>query len=84
MSRFILGAFSVFISAALFAQVNRIDTVRGDAPELAQFGGYDIGVRALQLVDPGRIDVINTPRGGDNVIYDRPLNVEIWYPANLN
>ena len=84
MSRFILGAFSVFISAALFAQVNRIDTVRGDAPELARFGGYDIGVRALQLVDPGRIDVINTPRGGDNVIYDRPLNVEIWYPANLN
>ncbi|MCH1599415.1 MAG: hypothetical protein L7S70_03425, partial [Pseudomonadales bacterium] len=84
MSRFILGAFSAFVSAALLAQVNRIDTVRGDAPELAQFGGYDIGVRELQLIDSGRVDVVNTPRGEDNVIYERPLNVEIWYPANLN
>lgn len=84
MSRVILGAFSVFFSAALLAQTNRIDTVRGDAPELAQFGDYDIGVRALQMVAPGRVDVMNTSRGEDNVIYERPLNVEIWYPADLN
>ena len=66
MSRFILIQFCVFISAELFAQGNHIDTVRGDAPELARFGGYDIGVRALQLLDPGRVDVVNTPRGEDN------------------
>ncbi|MGB4247646.1 MAG: dienelactone hydrolase [Pseudohongiellaceae bacterium] len=66
------------------AQTNRIDIIRPDAPELAAFGDHSIGVRTLQLIDPGRVDVVNTVAGGDNVTYDRPLTVEVWYPAMLD
>ena len=62
------------------AQENRIDIVRPDAPELAGFGEYDIGVQTLEFVDPNRIDILNTKRGGDSAIYDRSLTVEVWYP----
>ena len=68
----------------LWAQENRIDVVRADAPELAQFGDLDIGVRQLDLVARDRVDVVDTERGGENIIYDRFLTLEIWYPANLD
>ena len=84
MIRIILGAVSVIFSATVVAQSNRIDVVRGDAPELAYFGQYDIGVSTLEMLARNRVDVVNTERGGDNVIYDRSLTVELWYPADLN
>ncbi|MDP2139841.1 MAG: dienelactone hydrolase [Gammaproteobacteria bacterium] len=62
---------------------NRIDIVRPDAPELSAFGDYAIGVRTLELLDAGRVDVVNTQPGADNVIHDRSLTVEVWYPAQL-
>ena len=71
------------IANSSLAQTNRIDIVRPDAPELAQFGSYTIGVRTVKIVDPNRIDILNTARGGDSVLYDRPLTLEIWYPAEL-
>ena len=61
--------------------VNRIDLVRHDAPLLALFGPHAVGVKTLMLSDPGRIDVVNTQTGSDNVRYDRPLTIEVWYPA---
>jgi predicted dienelactone hydrolase len=67
-------------SAAL---VNRIDQVRPDAPELAKFGAYNIGVRTLQLTDSGRPDILNVRVGEDTPLYDRQLTVEVWYPAQL-
>lgn len=60
---------------------NRIDFIRPDAPELAPQGDYAIGVRTLEFSNPDQVDVVNTVEGEDNVIYDRPLTVEIWYPA---
>ena len=83
MGRFSTVVFLIFSSFISFAQDNRIDTVRHDAPELASFGDYDIGVRTLEFVDPDRIDILNTDRGGENAIYDRSLTIEIWYPAEL-
>ena len=83
MGRFSTVVFLISCSFISFAQDNRIDTVRPDAPELASFGDYDIGVRTLEFVDPDRIDILNTDRGGENAIYDRSLTVEIWYPAEL-
>jgi predicted dienelactone hydrolase len=61
--------------------VNRIDLIRHDAPPLATFGPHPVGVRTLDLSDPGRIDVVNTQANADIVRYDRPLTVEVWYPA---
>lgn len=65
------------------AQANRIDIIRPDAPSLAAYGEYDIGVRTLTLVDPSRVDVLNTQPGAENAIYDRRLTVEVWYPSQL-
>ena len=51
-----------------------------DAPELALRGKYGVGVRTLSLVNKGQIDVLNSKKGVDP-LYDRPLTLEIWYPA---
>ncbi|WP_299687524.1 alpha/beta fold hydrolase [uncultured Tateyamaria sp.] len=61
---------------------NPIDTIRPDAPALAPFGPYAIGVRTEAITLPDSIDVLNI--AGDNVPrYDRPLTLEIWYPAAI-
>ncbi|MCG8415401.1 MAG: dienelactone hydrolase, partial [Pseudomonadales bacterium] len=78
----------IFLSGLLFtisalAQTNRIDTVRADAPELANFGEYTIGVRQVEFLARNRVDVVDTPRDGENIYYDRSLMIELWYPAVL-
>lgn len=64
---------------------NRVDLVRADAPELADYGEHKVGVRQLDFVHKHQIDVLNTDRDRkDNdefPYYDRPLTVETWYPA---
>jgi predicted dienelactone hydrolase len=71
------------LGAELFAQQNRIDVVTPSAPELASYGSYAIGVRTITAVDRNRVDVVNTTPAGSVVRYDRPLTLEIWYPAAL-
>ncbi|MFZ6757450.1 alpha/beta hydrolase family protein [Undibacterium sp. Ji50W] len=65
------------------AQDNRIDQIRPDAPELAAYGQHRVGVNSLNLVNPKQVDILNSKPGGETVYYDRPLTVEIWYPATL-
>lgn len=86
----IADGFLAVLAAALIlpvsiaaAQSNRIDIVRHDAPELAQFGEYAIGVRTLELIDPHRPDILRSTEIGQTVYYDRSLIVEFWYPAML-
>tara|TARA_B100000767_G_C19740053_1_gene525755 strand:- start:581 stop:1963 length:1383 start_codon:yes stop_codon:yes gene_type:complete len=76
------GALTM-ISVPTNAQINRIDIIRPDAPSLAAYGDYDIGVRTLTLLDSGRVDILNTRSGAEATIYDRSLTVEVWYPAQL-
>lgn len=68
--------------------VNRIDLIRGDAPELAAYGDQKVGVRTLDLVNPNQIDVASittfNPLPDPLPRYDRPLKVEVWYPADAN
>ena len=59
---------------------NRIDRIRPDAPELAAFGSYAIGVQTLEFINPGQHDILNTT-ADSQPLYDRPLTVEVWYPA---
>lgn len=61
---------------------NRIDMVRPDAPELAAFGVFTPGVRTLELVNPDQLDIVNAQPGEPTPRYDRPLVVEVWYPAD--
>ncbi len=53
-----------------------------DAPELAHRGSYSVGVRTVELVNPKQVDILNFDKAtGKAPLYDRPLTVEIWYPA---
>ena len=55
-----------------------------DAPKLAAFGPHRVGVKTLELINPGQVDILkynadskSAPTAG------RHLKVEIWYPATL-
>ncbi|TXN35722.1 dienelactone hydrolase [Flagellimonas hymeniacidonis] len=53
-----------------------------DAPELTARGSYGVGVQTLNLVNKDQLDVLSITEGkGTN--YDRPITVEIWYPATI-
>jgi predicted dienelactone hydrolase len=53
-----------------------------DAPELAPRGAYGVGVRTMEVRHPGQIDILNFDKAsGKAPTYDRPLTLEIWYPA---
>ena len=67
---------------ALASAHNRIDMVRPDAPELADFGAYTPGVLTLTLINPDQLDIVNARPGAATPRYDRPLVVEVWYPAD--
>lgn len=59
--------------------MNRIDLTRPTAPKLAFPGPHSVGVRTLQLINRDQVDVLNST---DRIRrYDRPLTVELWYPA---
>ncbi len=72
----------MFIYSNAFAAENRIDSLRPDAPELAKPGNHNIGVRTLTLYHKDQLDAVNVGEEGPLPHYDRPLTVEIWYPAN--
>ena len=76
---FILSLLMIFTASA---QHNRVDGLRPDAPELAKPGQYKIGVRTLQLSNKHQIDAVNIIEGEDFSYYDRPLTIEVWYPAD--
>jgi predicted dienelactone hydrolase len=55
-----------------------------DAPELAPRGPYAVGVRTVEIKNPGQIDILNFDKAtGKALVYDRPLPLEIWYPATI-
>lgn len=64
---------------------NRIDTQLPSAPELAAYGKYAIGVRTLDITNPDQVDILKIdPKAEKPSVlprYDRPLTLEIWYPA---
>jgi predicted dienelactone hydrolase len=59
---------------------NRIDLIRPDAPVLAAIGPHAVGVRTLEMVNPGQMDVMAALAGSPR-LSDRRLVVELWYPA---
>jgi hypothetical protein len=73
---------SAFALGGSISSDNRIDGMRPDAPELAKSGDYKIGVRSDVFHHTNQIDVLNITEENDFPLYDRPLPVEIWYPAD--
>ena len=85
------AAALLVVSCVPFSAVqaeNRIDIIRADAPELAAYGEQTVGVRQLDFIHKNQIDIVNTDtnRKEDDVFpyYDRPLTVQVWYPAASN
>lgn len=72
---------NAFAAGGNISSDNRIDGMRPDAPELAFMGNYNIGVRSDVFYHQNQIDVLNINGEEDFPYYDRPLPVEIWYPA---
>lgn len=77
------GICTLVLSLALpsWALDNRIDQIRPDAPELAAYGNMPIGVRTLQLVNPGQLDILKAKPAEPIPTGDRRLTVEVWYPS---
>ncbi len=76
-------ALVLVLGSAIAQSGNRIDLQRPDAPELAAFGDHAVGVQTLEVVDPDRVDVLRATAGAEAPRYDRPLTLEVWYPAAL-
>ncbi len=53
-----------------------------DAPELSARGSYEVGVQTINLVNPDQVDILNS-KGGKDPKYDRPITIEVWYPAEV-
>lgn len=85
----ILRVFAVFYLCAWAPAAiseNRIDGQRPDAPVLAAYGDYATGVRSIELSNPDQVDILQidpaAPRPDPLPRYDRPLTVQVWYPAH--
>jgi predicted dienelactone hydrolase len=81
----IIILFITFFTAPTLSAQDR-DFLYGDmlpdAPKLAERGQHTVGVRTVDLVNPDQVDILNS-KGDKNVTYDRPLTVEVWYPADM-
>lgn len=71
------------LAATAMAQDNRIDTIRPVAPALADYGPHAIGVKTLTLSHAKQLDIVKAKAGEPIPTYDRPLTVEVWYPAKV-
>ncbi len=64
---------------------NRIDGQSPDAPALSAYGNIPVGVRRIELVNKDQVNVLaldrSKPEPAELPLYDRPLTVEMWYPA---
>lgn len=77
---------SFLLSTSILAQENSNPFIYGDAlpdaPELAARGDYQVGVQTLNFVHKDQVDILNA-KDGVAPLYDRPITVEVWYPASL-
>lgn len=78
--------FLLITARLVIAQPQNASFINGDllpnAPELAARGSYGVGVRTINLVHSAQLDVLHQ-QAGKSPLYDRPLTIEIWYPAQI-
>lgn len=85
MTKMMKTALPIALIASGAAWANPIDTQLPGAPALAAYGDLPVGVRQLDMVNPDQIDVLSIDPAAEKPAefprYDRPLTVEMWYPA---
>jgi predicted dienelactone hydrolase len=81
-SRSALCAMAALVLTGALSAQTFFSVPPADAPELAPRGSFSVGVRTLQLVHAGQVDILHFDKAtGKAPLYDRPLPVEVWYPA---
>jgi predicted dienelactone hydrolase len=86
---FSLSLFLILLNGLLIPSVHAQsgDFLYGDqlpdAPELSARGEYKVGVQTINLVHKNQVDILNSKEGKDP-LYDRPITIEIWYPASVS
>lgn len=79
-------AFLLLTGTLVSAQPVDAGFINGDllpnAPELAARGSYGVGVQTLKVVHSAQVDVLHGS-AGQHPKYDRPLTLEVWYPARV-
>jgi predicted dienelactone hydrolase len=55
--------------------------LRPDAPELAKRGPFKVGVRGWTVTNPDQLDMVHYSASNSDPRYDRPLPLQVWYPA---
>ncbi len=81
LTLFLLLGTTTFLKAQSPGDAFLAGDMLPNAPELAPRGAYGVGVRTLKLVHPAQLDVLHA-KDGKSPLYDRPLTLEIWYPAS--
>lgn len=83
--RIVLNAALLAAVATPVAAQNRIDGQAPNAPALSAYGDYAVGVRQFEFVNKDQINIVaidaSAPKPEELPRYDRPLAVEMWYPA---
>ena len=82
-SLLVAATLTSLVSAEAVSE-NRIDLIRPDAPELAAHGAYEVGRMTLQLTNPDQYDIVRIAADETPERYDRPLTVEVFYPADAH
>lgn len=85
MKNIIVTAATLGLMAGGAGAENRIDVQLPSAPDMAAYGDLPVGVRTLEMVNPDQINILaidpQAEKPADWPRYDRPLTVEMWYPA---
>ena len=80
----IVGTLLFFLSCLQAQPIANTPFIYGDAlpdaPALAARGNYPVGVRTMHWVNNNQPDILKA-KDGISPIYNRPITVEIWYPA---
>lgn len=77
----LIATLIVIVAPLTAGAENRVDRIRPDAPALAAYGQYPVGVVTQSFTNPDQVDVLATTEDAQPV-YDRTLVTEIWYPAS--
>jgi predicted dienelactone hydrolase len=78
----LLACFVVFSALAQTGSTFIYGDALPDAPALTARGEYAVGVRTAIWTNNHQPDILKT-KDGVTPLYNRPLKVEIWYPAVL-
>lgn len=79
---FLCAALSAAIGEAQSPPEPVFSVPSADAPELAPRGAFAVGVRTVEIKNPAQPDILNFDKAtGKTPFYDRPLTLEVWYPA---